>query len=761
MGTEARARLSLGGLVVVIWFAFGQVFGEGPYAGPTLVACLLGGALAFAGGRLGLRPVTTFALSTIGLLWYLVLIFQAGRSFYGLPDPDSLGALGSAMARAYRHASVDYAPVPVRPGYVALTIIGLWVTAAWAEVATFRWRQPLLAAIPAIGLLCMILVVGTGTGATLLVMVFLAALLTFWALESADRLGTWGRWVGARANRTVTHAPSMFSRVARRMAVSSIAAAIVVPLMLPSLGSGLVGWQTGLGGNAGASEGGRAATVDPLVRLAPTLVSQSDQTLFTVTADRAAYWRLVSLTEFDGETWRARPAARVAAENGVIDSPQPEDPEAVEIVGQSYDLIGLGGSYIPAASTPFAVEMESNFERNVSSHPETADLSYNGELENLTYTVQSSLPLINYRQLRGAGPGAADPSYILVPETVRAEVTAIATEWTAGAKTAGQALIAIQQRLRGFEYRLPTEAQIAEEARAGAASAPYLLRFLTEIKAGYCQQFSTAFALLARSLGIPARVSVGFLPGTADALGQTYTVRGTDAHAWPEVYLERWGWVPFEPTPRGEAGVPDYTLTPVQAAANFQRPDAAIFDPSNRVDGSDPRLGDVGEAGGTSPDRRGEARRRAVASERWAAAFERILVVSLVLGGLWFLAIPSLKMWRVRRRYARADGPRALIAAAFGHFEAMATARGDRRSPAESPSSYAARIAAATTISRPRALRLAHLHEAGEYSAEPPESATVREAKALVRDLRAELWRRSSWWTRFGALWSLKGLGDH
>ena len=63
-------------------------------------------------------------------------------------------------------------------------------------------------------------------------------------------------------------------------------------------------------------------------------------------------------------------------------------------------------------------------------------------------------------------------------------------------------------------------------------------------------------ALLARELDYPSRVSVGFLSGSAATAeeGLLFTVSGTDAHAWPEVYFEGYGWFPFEPTPFGNPG---------------------------------------------------------------------------------------------------------------------------------------------------------------------------------------------------------------
>jgi transglutaminase-like putative cysteine protease len=78
--------------------------------------------------------------------------------------------------------------------------------------------------------------------------------------------------------------------------------------------------------------------------------------------------------------------------------------------------------------------------------------------------------------------------------------------------------------------------------------------FLFEQKAGYCEYYATAMVLMLRGLGIPARMTSGFLQGEWNSFGNYFTVRQQDAHTWVEVYFPRTGWFPFDPTPStGEA----------------------------------------------------------------------------------------------------------------------------------------------------------------------------------------------------------------
>ena len=83
-------------------------------------------------------------------------------------------------------------------------------------------------------------------------------------------------------------------------------------------------------------------------------------------------------------------------------------------------------------------------------------------------------------------------------------------------------------------------------------------RFLAQ-RRRYCEQFAGTYAAFARVLGLPSRVAIGFTPGEQRDDGRYY-VQDKHAHAWPEIYFDRVGWVPFEPTPgRGSPGAERYT----------------------------------------------------------------------------------------------------------------------------------------------------------------------------------------------------------
>ena len=83
---------------------------------------------------------------------------------------------------------------------------------------------------------------------------------------------------------------------------------------------------------------------------------------------------------------------------------------------------------------------------------------------------------------------------------------------------------------------------------------------MTTDRVGYCEQYAAAMAVMARSLGIPTRVAVGFR--SAVRSGDEYVYRSHQMHSWPEIYFPHTGWLPFEPTPGAAGGaVPSYTQT--------------------------------------------------------------------------------------------------------------------------------------------------------------------------------------------------------
>jgi transglutaminase-like putative cysteine protease len=159
-----------------------------------------------------------------------------------------------------------------------------------------------------------------------------------------------------------------------------------------------------------------------------------------------------------------------------------------------------------------------------------------------TYQVEAVLPNPNQGQLRDAGteyPDWVRSKYLQLPESFSPRIERLAREITAGAETPFDKTIAVTNYLR-------TDIEYAPTVPNPPRNKDTLEWVLFEHKQGYCVYYASAEILMLRSLGVPARMAVGFAQG--DREGNNYTVRRLHAHAWPEVYFPGIGWVEFEPT---------------------------------------------------------------------------------------------------------------------------------------------------------------------------------------------------------------------
>ena len=143
-----------------------------------------------------------------------------------------------------------------------------------------------------------------------------------------------------------------------------------------------------------------------------------------------------------------------------------------------------------------------------------------------------------------------------IPDSVR-EAADDAVSGTASADSPYEVAQALRAYLRGGDFVYSESAPIRSDGKTGGVS--MVESFLSE-KSGYCVHFASAMALMARAEGIPARIAVGYTPGTSDGEGEVAGVSGTvrevnsrQAHAWAELYFVGVGWVPFDATP-GFAG---------------------------------------------------------------------------------------------------------------------------------------------------------------------------------------------------------------
>ena len=185
----------------------------------------------------------------------------------------------------------------------------------------------------------------------------------------------------------------------------------------------------------------------------------------------------------------------------------------------------------------------------------------------LSWTMLATKPeLSNYSMIHSlTAPLTVQEPYTALPSTLPPLVQQLAERVTGGTNSRFEEMVRLQDWFRSrFRYSLKTAPGDGNDA---------LVRFLAPGKGGrvgYCEQFASAFAVMARTLNVPARVSVGFLEPTEDANGD-WVYSAHDLHAWPEVYFQGSGWVRFEPTPATRASsVPTYTIGQVIKPGHHQ-----------------------------------------------------------------------------------------------------------------------------------------------------------------------------------------------
>lgn len=160
------------------------------------------------------------------------------------------------------------------------------------------------------------------------------------------------------------------------------------------------------------------------------------------------------------------------------------------------------------------------------------------------YEGVSRLPRIPVSQLRAAPAvysNKIQDTYLQLPPGLDPRIKQLAEDVTSHASSPYDKASAIELYLKAhYAYTL--------DLRGDPGDDP-LAYFLFTRRAGHCEYFASAMAIMLREIGIPSRYATGFLPGEFNDIGGDYIIRASDAHAWVEVYFPGYGWMTFDPTP--------------------------------------------------------------------------------------------------------------------------------------------------------------------------------------------------------------------
>ncbi|REE99677.1 transglutaminase TgpA family protein [Thermomonospora umbrina] len=747
-------------------------------------------------------PAAVGALTALGaLLVYVTARYAAGYALLGIvPTPDSLGRLNVLIEEGWRAANRYAAPVPRGPGIELLATLGIGAVAVMVDLLAVRLRRAAPAGLPLLALYSVpaaireesLSWVAFALGAT----GFLALLLA----DSREQVGSWGRPV--LTHRWSEEPPRRrpdsraLSATGRRLGLAAVTIAVAVPTFVPGVQPR---GPFGLGESGGSGGSQTVTTPDPLVGLKRELTRQTDQTVLTYRTDDPSpdYLRLYSLDDFDGNRWtysplRSSPRDRIAGRGlpsppGLLSARTRTVTTRISVADEVRNM-----TFLPAPYAPSRVSVEGDWRVHA---PSLMVYSLRDNAAGRAYTVTSLRAEPSAAQLHAAGTPPPDllRRYVRVPNDIPQPIRQLVGTVTAGARSP------YEQAQKLQDWFTQEGRFVYDTAPAAPKGTNDLVDFLLVSKRGYCEQFAASMALMARLLGIPARVALGYTSGSRGASAE-WTVRSRDAHAWPELYFEGAGWVRFEPTPAGATGqgsatVPTYTRRETAGArpepsdgtsvapspSTSTTPGAAAPAPNRRVDGGE---------GALAPDLESDDGGLPV----WLPALPLVLLLPVA---------PMLaRMLARRRRWSRALTPRAAPGgppgssgppgppgarpsgdrphdvpssadpteaadaahAAWLELRAEAIDHGLPWRPGDSPRATARRLTGQLELDPPAAAaldRVARAEERARYAPAPGPTTTLREDVRIIRTaFDAAVDRRTRWRARLAPPSTLENFRD-
>lgn len=532
--------------------------------------------LALSGSLLRVLRVAAYAVAAVQVVVGIVLLnlfFASGQSLLGIvPTGASLSRLVVLVENGARALNYYAAPVEAfaTSTQALLAVCGLLVVYA-VDVLALGLRRPPLAALP---LLVALSVPVTILLEDLALPVFVVCGLLFVWLLAAERHDRWSRGTGSARH----HGPDDGSPAADpgrglvwQAALGAVALALLVAPLVPVTDS-LPDDGTGEGPGTGRGDIRLNTTVNPFIRLRRELIEQTNTPLVYARTDavETSYLRTTVLDRFEGDEWR--PSQRDLPSDNVADGVLPGPPGLAPGTGGpeadwEFELSPqFTTSWLPLPYPLRELDVEGNWRYDERTF-DVALVRGRSPL-GLEYAARSFAPRVTAAQLDDAlrPPASVRQAGTEVPEDLPPVIERTAREVTRGADTGFAQAVALQNWFRsdgGFTYSL--------EQRPGSGM-DLLADFVTVDRVGYCEQFASAMAAMARTLGIPARVAVGFLSPERQPDGRLLYSSDT-RHAWPELYFSGAGWVRFEPTPGGRTGAtPAYTRQSVDEPSTAPTP---------------------------------------------------------------------------------------------------------------------------------------------------------------------------------------------
>ena len=375
--------------------------------------------------------------------------------------------------------------------------------------------------------------------------------------------------------------------------------------------------------------------VDPLLRLGENLRRGATTPVLsyrTTGVDKDVYLRLAVLEDFTGDVWSPNPAT--GRPLGRTVAPEPAGLTASALNGQQRTVI------TPASGSAIGQRLPLPYPATGVSGLAGADFRWEDRGLTLirdsassigSYTVDSAQVDASPAVLRRASVQTpdGDDDTVSLPANRPTVIARTATQWTRGTSTSYDQALAIQNRLRNgeFSYDETTPAEQGYDGDGLNVIATFL-----RAKAGYCIHYASTMAVMARELGIPSRIVVGYQPGEPQAGTTARLVTSDDLHSWPELFFDGVGWVRFEPTP-GRGAAPSYAPLPTASASAS----TSAATPSNSISAPAPQESSAPTSGPAGND-------------LWTVVGPVLRWGGITLMVIALLAVPGLLRRLIRRR---------------------------------------------------------------------------------------------------------------
>lgn len=569
-----------------------------------------------------------------------------------VPGHRALATLAGSLAGASEQIETGTAPVPVTPAILLLLTAAFGLLTVVVHALAVSATAPAAAGVP--------LLAGFAVPTALA-----DDPLPWWSVAAAA--AGFGLLLVTRAG-------------ARRLLAAGVgvtAVAVVLALLLGSAATTLgTGGRFDGGGGAPARSSGSIG-LNPFTSLRGELIQGSPVDLFRVTGlPGPQYLRALTLSDYVADTgWQVgRPGPGVPV-NGPLPGPIADaEPAVVDV-----ENVGFRDYWLPLYPTPAAM---TGVDQEAWAYDARSGIAYSsrprredGWQESLLITTPTA------DQLRAAFAGTGVASGYLSTDGVDPRVAALAATVAGDARTDFDRALALLDFFSGprsvFTYSLRTAPGNGDDA---------LVEFLTVGRAGYCEQFASAMAVMLRTLGVPARVAVGFTGGTVD--GDSRLITTSDAHAWVEAWFPGIGWTTFDPTPLtdGRTIVPPY----VQEARDQSGPDGRRAVPDD-VGMPEPAAQPAAPTEAAPPPVPAPGLTPATSTGEVGLA---LLVPLLMVSVLALALVPRGRRWQLRRRRlaaVHAGGP-AAAAAGWAELLAESADRGVRSTPSDTVRGAARRL---------------------------------------------------------------------